>query len=156
MRRWAVVLLFAGVATVTFGVAPARGGGMTICDDVSTQEIGSVVEMVETCFTPTVLVAGPGTVTFVNRDDLAHDVSAYGWGPYVRLGTDGRSEVTFDRPGIYPYACSIHPGMTGAIVVAGRSAGGATASNPVPYLMGLAGLGTGAVAVVALRRHGLG
>jgi hypothetical protein len=90
MRRWMVVLLFAGVATATFGVAPARGGGMTIWDDFCPRRL------------------------------------AYGWGPYVRLTTDERSDVTFDRPGIYPYACSIHPGMTGAVVVLGRSSGGAT------------------------------
>jgi plastocyanin len=91
MRRLVVVLVFAGVATATFGVAPARGGEMTSCDDASTQGVGSVVEMVDTCYSPTVLVARPGTVTFVNRDDFAHDVSAYDWGP-----TSG-SRPTSDR-----------------------------------------------------------
>jgi plastocyanin len=80
MRRWMVVLLFAGVATATFGVAPARGGGMTICNGVVDPGVGWVVEMVDTCYSPTVLVARPGMVTFVNRDDFAHDVSACGWG----------------------------------------------------------------------------
>ena len=66
--------------------------------------------------------------------------------------------MTFDRPGIHPYACSIHPGMPGAVVVLGRSSGGATVSNPMPYLMGLAGVGTGAMALVAFafRRRRLG
>jgi hypothetical protein len=56
-------------------------------------------------------------VTFVNRDPFAHNVSAYGWGWYDDLGEGQAFRATFREPGIYPFACTIHPGMTGAIVV---------------------------------------
>ena len=40
------------------------------------------------------------------------------------LDTDERFSHVFDKPGEYPYYCSIHPRMTGRLLV--REAGGGT------------------------------
>jgi hypothetical protein len=41
--------------------------------------------------------------------------------------------ATFDEAGIYPFACSYHPGMTGAIVVGdGKGAGNGLAVSSTP------------------------
>ncbi|MFN8533674.1 MAG: plastocyanin/azurin family copper-binding protein [Dehalococcoidia bacterium] len=60
------------------------------------------------------------TVEWTNRDpDDAHNVSI------AALDYDGRflalnesDQVTFQRPGVYAYACLPHPSMTGVVIVA--------------------------------------
>jgi hypothetical protein len=56
-------------------------------------------------------------VTFVNTDPMVHNVGGTLWGSYEDLNPGDTFTATFDRPGIYPYACNYHFGMTGAIVV---------------------------------------
>lgn len=77
------------------------------------------MEAVNACFTPTTLRIAPGdAVTFVNRDPIVHNVAANGWGTNGNGLDEGEAfPATFDEPGAYPYACTYHRGMTGAIVV---------------------------------------
>ena len=77
------------------------------------------VELVDACPTPTILTIDPGgTVTFVNEDPFAHNVIGSAWGHPERPQPGMTAfTATFDEPGIYPWACWYHPGMTGAIVV---------------------------------------
>ena len=73
------------------------------------------------CFTSTVLYVEPGTdVTWTNRDAMAHNVVgvAATWGDPERTLYRGDSvSYRFDDEGVYPYACWIHLGMIGAVVV---------------------------------------
>lgn len=58
------------------------------------------------------------TVTWTNRDDIPHNVvSTEGAFKSKVLDTDEKFSFTFTKPGTYPYFCSIHPKMTGKIVV---------------------------------------
>jgi plastocyanin len=58
------------------------------------------------------------TVTWTNRDDIPHTVvSTDGAFKSKVLDTDEKFSFTFAKPGAYPYFCSIHPKMTGKIVV---------------------------------------
>ena len=61
----------------------------------------------------------PGTkVTWINHDDVPHKVvSADKTFSSPVLDTDGRFSFTFTKPGTYDYFCSIHPMMTGNVVV---------------------------------------
>jgi plastocyanin len=108
--------------TATFFVAlfvpaaPAVAGGG--CHSGPTQGEGDTVELKDACFTPSNLTIDPGeTVTFVNLDEMTHNVGGNLWGNYEDMLRGDTFTATFDEPGIYPYACSYHPGMTGAIVV---------------------------------------
>ena len=58
------------------------------------------------------------TVTWTNRDDVPHNVvsTEQKFKSHV-LDTDEQFSQRFDAPGTYPYFCSIHPKMTGRIVV---------------------------------------
>jgi plastocyanin len=57
-------------------------------------------------------------VTWTNRDDIPHTVvSTEGVFKSKVLDTDESFSFTFDKPGAYPYFCSIHPKMTGQVVV---------------------------------------
>jgi plastocyanin len=58
------------------------------------------------------------TVTWTNRDDIPHTVvSTDGVFKSKVLDTDDKFSFTFAKAGTYPYFCSIHPKMTGKIVV---------------------------------------
>lgn len=58
------------------------------------------------------------TVTWTNRDDIPHTVvSSDGVFKSKALDTDDQFSYTFTKPGTYPYFCSIHPKMTGRIIV---------------------------------------
>jgi len=64
-------------------------------------------------------VAAGATVTWTNRDDVPHNiVSTDQKFKSPVLDTDEQFSHTFDAPGTYRYFCSIHPKMTGQVVVA--------------------------------------
>jgi amicyanin len=70
-------------------------------------------------FTPQNLTVHAGTtVTWVNKDDVPHTVTStdkkFKSGA---LDTDQRFAYTFTAAGTYRYFCSLHPHMTGKIVV---------------------------------------
>ncbi len=63
-------------------------------------------------------VAAGTTITWTNRDDVPHNiVSTERKFKSPVLDTDERFSHRFDEPGTYNYFCSIHPKMTGQIVV---------------------------------------
>jgi plastocyanin len=70
-------------------------------------------------FGPQALTIAPGTkVTWTNRDDIPHTVvSTEGVFKSRVLDTDEKFSFTFDKPGNYPYFCSVHPKMTGTVIV---------------------------------------
>ncbi|HVZ53648.1 MAG TPA: cupredoxin family copper-binding protein [Pseudolabrys sp.] len=58
------------------------------------------------------------TVTWTNRDDIPHTVTSDKMLFRSKaLDTDDKFSFTFTTPGIYKYFCSLHPHMTGSIVV---------------------------------------
>ena len=67
---------------------------------------------------PTLTVAVGTTVTWTNRDDIPHTVvSTEKVFKSKVLDTDEKFSFTFDKAGTYSYFCSIHPKMTGSVVV---------------------------------------
>jgi len=58
------------------------------------------------------------TVSWTNHDDVPHTVvNTERKFKSPVLDTDQQFTHTFDTPGTYPYFCSLHPKMTGQIVV---------------------------------------
>jgi plastocyanin len=70
-------------------------------------------------FGPQTLTVSVGTtVTWTNSDDIPHtSVSTEGVFKSKVLDTDEKFSYTFTKPGTYPYYCTIHPKMTGKVVV---------------------------------------
>jgi len=70
-------------------------------------------------FTPATISVPVGTtVKWTNRDDVPHNVvSTEQKFKSPVLDTDEQFSHRFDTPGAYKYFCSIHPKMTGRIVV---------------------------------------
>jgi plastocyanin len=73
-------------------------------------------------FSPAQITIPPGThVVFTNHDDTPHSVVV----PDLKLrspllDTDDKFDAAMDRPGTYVFFCSLHPMMTGKIIVSGR------------------------------------
>ena len=113
-RSVALCVLTAGMTLLGWD-APAFAGG---CGQPATHGTGTTVAISKACFTPSLLSVDAGaTVTFVNRDPFVHNVEGQLWGHFDDLEPGQRFRATFDGEGIYPFACTLHPGMTGAIVV---------------------------------------
>ena len=59
-----------------------------------------------------------GTVTWTNKDDVPHVIaSSDGVFRSKGLDTDDHYSFKFTKPGVYSYYCSMHPKMTGKIIV---------------------------------------
>lgn len=98
--------------------------GGTVAGGASSPDLGSTVEIRVFQFTPSPLAVNPGTaVTWVNRDDIEHTVTAglpdQPTGRFdLRLATPGASvRATFNEPGVYRYFCARHRSMRGEIRV---------------------------------------
>ena len=82
-------------------------------------------------FHPATLTVTPGTtVTWVNRDPVAHTVTSKdgGWGSAL-LQQGQEFSYTFAEPGTYNYFCQPHPWMEGRIVV-GEATDGTAPAGP--------------------------
>jgi plastocyanin len=67
----------------------------------------------------TVTVAPGSTVTWVNQDDEPHTIVAEDGRSFRSrtLDTGDKYSFTFMRAGTFAYFCSVHPHMTGKVVV---------------------------------------
>jgi len=78
------------------------------------------VKIANFTFGPEQISISPGvTVTWVNEDDIPHTVVASDNKTFRSkvLDTGERFSFTFTVAGTYSYFCSIHPHMTGKVVV---------------------------------------
>lgn len=137
MSAAAGIVLLGALALVPVlgeGLASASGGGG--CGRAVTDAEGTGVDIRDFCFSPTILRVSTGdAVTFTNVDPVPHSVLGANatWGDYA--GFKNKSVTyRFSEPGVYPYVCTYHVGMVGAVVV-GDGVGGAidtsTADGPV-------------------------
>jgi plastocyanin len=73
-----------------------------------------------------IVVQAGATVTWTNADDAPHTVvSTTKLFKSSALDTEDKFSFTFATPGTYDYFCSLHPHMTGTIVVEAAAAGNA-------------------------------
>jgi plastocyanin len=74
-----------------------------------------------------ITVKAGATVAWVNDDDIPHTVaSSSKVFKSKALDTSDKFSFTFTTPGVYEYFCSLHPHMTGAIVVEAATGSSAT------------------------------
>ena len=105
-RALAAALGLAVLGAAVFAAAPAQSAEMTVMIDNFT-------------FNPPRLTITAGTtVTWDNEDDIPHTVaSSTRVFRSKALDTSDKFSFTFATPGVYEYFCSLHPHMTGTIVV---------------------------------------
>jgi len=80
---------------------------------------GTAVNISDFKFNPATLSVPAGTtVTWTNQDEEPHTVAAKdGSFHSPAMDTHATYSFTFTTPGSYDYICSIHPFMTGTVVV---------------------------------------
>ena len=68
---------------------------------------------------PTITVKAGEKITWINRDEEPHTIVSVGkkFPKSSALDTDQEFAVVAGAPGTYEYFCSVHPKMTGTIVV---------------------------------------
>jgi plastocyanin len=133
LRLAAATALSGSLVLVALVLAPVAGvsaGGGCHGDNGAVHNEGetSVVRMDVCTFEPTVATVDVGTeVRFLNTSAMFHVVTGeqQSWGSQGELRQGEELRQTFDRAGIYPYSCPLHPGMVGAIVVGDPSAAAA-------------------------------
>ncbi len=111
------------VAAMAMGIAGVGGGpgkfAVSAQQKAATTPATMEVKIDNFSFGPTTLTVAVGTtVTWVNHDDIPHTVvSTEGVFKSKVLDTDEKFSFTFTKAGSFPYFCSIHPKMTGTVVV---------------------------------------
>jgi plastocyanin len=102
-RRGLAVAAASAALAVTAAAAPAA----------------PTVKIANFTFGPQTLTVRQGaTVTWMNGDDIPHTVVATDTSFKSKPLDSGDSfSTTFAKPGTYAYFCSIHPRMTGKVVV---------------------------------------
>ncbi len=115
-RVWILVLAAPVVAAAVLLISSARG--LTASAEQA-QASNVEVKIDNFSFGPATLTVAAGTtVTWTNRDDIPHTVVSDDKVFKSKvLDTDEKFSFTFTKPGTYGYFCSIHPKMTGKVVV---------------------------------------
>jgi plastocyanin len=101
----AILLLFTGSASVKANDQPPAANAEVKIDNF--------------VFGPQTLTVHVGaTVTWTNKDDIPHTtVSTDGAFKSKVMDTDEKFSYTFTKAGTYSYYCTIHPKMTGKVMV---------------------------------------
>lgn len=115
-RRYIALLFLAASLVLLHGVATASGGGRTAANSKATPVAVAIDNF---SFGPkTLKVAAGTTVKWTNTDDIPHTVvSTDGIFKSHALDTSESFSYTFEKAGTYEYFCSLHPKMTGTVVV---------------------------------------
>jgi len=89
-------------------------------NDDSTSSKQNRIEIKDFAFNPQTLTVKSGEkVTWINRDEEPHTIVSVEkqFKKSTALDTDQEFTITAGTPGTYNYFCSVHPKMTGTIVV---------------------------------------
>ncbi|HET9477109.1 MAG TPA: plastocyanin/azurin family copper-binding protein [Dehalococcoidia bacterium] len=126
MARRILSLLIAVVAVAGLAIAasgsPARAGGGCHGADAArlTDEVTNTVLASDCAFMPTVVRVDVGApVTWTNNDKVPHTFTGVSgsFGDYKEHVAGQSVSYSFEKSGVYPYFCALHPGMVGAVIV---------------------------------------
>ena len=113
------IKLILGMALLS--VLLATGAVRPQSANIAQQPSGALAVTIDNySFAPMQLEIRPGTqVTWINKDDVPHTVVSIDHKLFKSraLDTDEKFSFTFQDPGTYEYFCSVHPKMTGKIIV---------------------------------------
>jgi plastocyanin len=116
----ASALLVLGCGSSTTGTTAGGQATTTAGPGTSSASGGAQVTLQNFAFSPTSVTVKVGdTVTWTNKDSTGHTVTADDGTTFTSptMATGATFSFTFTKAGTYAYHCSIHPSMTGTIVV---------------------------------------
>ena len=122
MFRKLIAIGFLAVSMMVVFAAPAGAATNAAPASTTTDAAPAALKKItikDFRFMPSSLTVHVGdTVRWTNRDDIPHTVvSDNEILKSKTLDTDEQYSYTFANPGTYDYFCSIHPKMTGKVVV---------------------------------------
>ena len=146
MGRLLGYTLCALISLMLLGAPLAAAGGGCINRNAANDGAALTIQIKDCSFAPTVTRVPVDTaVTWKNVDWLPHVISGVGWGSvdgYANtagsmVNPGGTFSFTFAKPGLYPYTCYLHPGMSGVVIVGDVDttsvpAGAVSAASPAP------------------------
>jgi len=114
--------LAAGLVAAAVLIAACGGGSSPAASQASASQAPagtSAVTIESFAFSPQTITVPVGTaVTWTNKDSAPHTATfSDGGASSGRLAQGDTFTRTFDKPGTFTYACSIHPSMTGTVVL---------------------------------------
>jgi plastocyanin len=110
-------VLLCGIAFLNLSLFALAG---EMKNDASTSSKQNRIEIKDFTFNPqTITVKSGEKVTWINRDEEPHTIVSVEkqFKKSTALDTDQEFTITAGAPGTYNYFCSVHPKMTGTIVV---------------------------------------
>lgn len=118
-HRITALALGASLAIVLAACADDLGlDDSPIPSETSSPVSSNAVEIRDIAFSPAVItVPAGGTVTWTNRDTPPHDVTFADGERSQRLDTGSSYSRTFSSVGTFDYVCTIHPNMSGRVIV---------------------------------------
>jgi predicted secreted protein with PEFG-CTERM motif len=138
--------LFGLLALVAIlGVVPAFGQGETSEIDMTPgagASASAACVAVHNCFSPNPATVAPGTtVIWKNTDTVSHYVTSglstdnttgtvFDSGNLIKPGST--YQFTFANAGTFDYFCTVHPWMTGQVIVGGAAASSTPATTTAP------------------------
>lgn len=108
-KNWVVLIAF---IVMSIGV-------LSGCTQQESAPAANTITIKGSAFNPSTLTVKVGTnVTWINQDGMPHTVTSdSGLFDSGSLSSGNTFVYMFNTPGTYDYHCSIHPPMTGKIVV---------------------------------------
>lgn len=125
MNRTVWIVLIIVVLAIAGWLLFRNGGYKTTTPSTNTNTAtptsSSAVSIENMSFVPqSVTVAKGTTVTWTNNDSVGHTVTESDGKTGPKSATLGKGETysfTYDTAGTFAYKCSIHPSMTGTVIV---------------------------------------
>ena len=114
LQKTKMAVLICGISTLALSV---------FADDAAQTSAGNKqnkIEIKDFAFNPQKITVKSGEkITWINRDGEPHTVVSVGkkFQKSSALDTDQEFSIIAGAPGTYEYFCSVHPKMTGTIVV---------------------------------------
>lgn len=111
------------LAALLFGLVILNLLVFSRADDMNTANVGAgetKIEIKDFAFNPqTITVKSGEKITWINKDEEPHTVVSVEkqFKKSSALDTDQQFTIVAGAPGTYTYYCSVHPKMTGTIVV---------------------------------------
>lgn len=116
---WRGVSLAVFIAVAALGITAFGAKNFAMAAQQKPQNVE--VKIDNFSFGPASLTVSVGsTVTWTNRDDIPHTVVSADDPKVFKskvLDTDEKFSFTFTKAGTYAYFCSVHPKMTGKVIV---------------------------------------
>ena len=119
----AAMLVLACFATgCTSAQAPVTPTATTAGTQPASPAGSDAIAIKNFAFSPSTLTVTPGTtIVWTNQDSTPHQVVSDAGSPVAfsseTLAKDSSFRFSFTQAGTYTYHCSIHPSMTGTIIV---------------------------------------